>query len=114
MWETNEGIIRSVTKNGSREGGKSGIVPSHHKDLYEVAIADRSEEEKITISALLQKYSHAFSENDQDIGHTNVVYNRHGGDQTHKAVPAYSTICPRSGRASGHWGDEETGSYSNF
>ncbi|CAC5416353.1 unnamed protein product [Mytilus coruscus] len=36
-WQTNEGIIRSLAKKGTADGGKSGVVPTHVQSLYEDA-----------------------------------------------------------------------------
>lgn len=74
MWDTNEGIIRSVAMGGTSEGGKSGVVPLYLMELYHDATKDRSEEEKTIVSALLRKYSTAFSEHDQDLGFTTLVH----------------------------------------
>jgi hypothetical protein len=42
-WQTNTGIIRSISKKGTTDGGKGGVVPLHLVDLYNQATADRTE-----------------------------------------------------------------------
>jgi hypothetical protein len=32
-WQTNTGIIRSISKKGTTDGGKGGVVPLHLVDL---------------------------------------------------------------------------------
>jgi hypothetical protein len=34
QWETNTGIIRNISKKGTADGGKSGIVQPHLQDLF--------------------------------------------------------------------------------
>jgi hypothetical protein len=49
------GIIRNITKKGTSDGGKSGIVPQHLENLFNEAVQERSPEETIIIAELLQK-----------------------------------------------------------
>ena len=72
-WPTNVGIIRNITKKGTSDGGKSGIVPQHLENLFNEAVQERSPEETIIIAELLQKFSDTFSKNDTDLGLTNLV-----------------------------------------
>ena len=52
-WPTNIGII-NITKKGTSDGGKRGIVPQHLEDLFNEAVQERSPEETIIIAELLQ------------------------------------------------------------
>ena len=72
-WQTNEGIIRNLTKKGTADGRKSGIVPPHLTSLYEETAKNRSLEEQNIIAALLNRYAHTFSENESDLGLANLV-----------------------------------------
>ncbi|CAG2222543.1 unnamed protein product [Mytilus edulis] len=72
-WQTNEGIIRSLANKGTTDGGKSGVVPTHLRSLYDDAANNRPEDEQEAIVSLLQKYSAAFSVNDTDLGLTHLV-----------------------------------------
>jgi hypothetical protein len=63
-WPTNAGIIRNLSKKGTTDGEKSGVVPHHLINLYNEAAAGRTTGEQEEILHLLQKYSHAFSVND--------------------------------------------------
>jgi hypothetical protein len=45
-WQTNTGIIRSISKKGTTDGGKGGVVPLHLVDLYNQATEDRTEQEQ--------------------------------------------------------------------
>ena len=72
-WPTNAGIIRNLSKKGTTDGGKSGVVPHHLINLYNEAAAGRTTGEQEEILHLLQKYSHAFSVNDYDLGLTHLV-----------------------------------------
>jgi hypothetical protein len=71
-WQTNTGIIRSISKKGTTDGGKGGVVPLHLVDLYNQATEDRTEQEQEDIANLLAKYSQAFSKHESDLGRTNV------------------------------------------
>ena len=72
-WQTNTGIIRNLSKKGTADGGKSGVVPPHLDSLYTETVENHSPAEKEAIAALLNKYAVAFSENDNDLGLTNLV-----------------------------------------
>jgi hypothetical protein len=72
-WQTNTGIIRSISKKGTTDGGKGGVVPLHLVDLYNQATEDRTEQEQKDIANLLAKYSQAFSKHESDLGRTNVI-----------------------------------------
>ena len=72
-WQTNTGIIRNISKKGTADGGKSGVVPSHLKNLYEEAAEKRSKTEQEAIAELLQKYSTAFSAREKDLGLTHLT-----------------------------------------
>ncbi|VDI66243.1 Hypothetical predicted protein [Mytilus galloprovincialis] len=61
QWETNTGIIRNISKKGTADGGKSGIVPDHLQDLFLESTKERSAEECDIICNLLNKFSNAFS-----------------------------------------------------
>jgi hypothetical protein len=67
------GIIRSISKKGTTDGGKGGVVPLHLVDLYNQATEDRTEQEQEDIANLLAKYSQAFSEHESDLGRTNLI-----------------------------------------
>lgn len=56
-WETNEGIIRTLSKKGTSDGGKSGNVPAHLMNMYENIAPGRTETEKQAIANLLESYS---------------------------------------------------------
>ncbi|CAG2256003.1 unnamed protein product [Mytilus edulis] len=73
QWETNTGIIRNISKKGTADGGKSGIVPDHLQDLFLESTKERSAEECDIICNLLNKFSNAFSKNDMDLGLTNLT-----------------------------------------
>jgi len=45
QWETNTGIIRNISKKGTADGGKSGIVPPHLQDLFQKSTEECSPEE---------------------------------------------------------------------
>jgi hypothetical protein len=49
----NTGIIRSISKKGTTDGGKGGVVPLHLVDLYNQATADRTEQEQENIAKYL-------------------------------------------------------------
>jgi hypothetical protein len=51
-WPTNVGIIRNITKKGTSDGGKSGIVPQHLENLLNEAVQERSPEGTIIIAEL--------------------------------------------------------------
>ncbi|CAC5410264.1 unnamed protein product [Mytilus coruscus] len=51
-WQTNEGIIRNITKKGTTDGGKSGVVPPHLINLFTEASEGRSEKEQEAIANL--------------------------------------------------------------
>ncbi|CAG2241471.1 unnamed protein product [Mytilus edulis] len=72
-WQTNEGIIRNITKKGTTDGGKSGVVPPHLIDLYTEASEGRSESEHEAIANLLHKYTTAFSAHETDLGLTHLT-----------------------------------------
>ncbi|CAC5406436.1 unnamed protein product [Mytilus coruscus] len=69
-WQTNEGIIRNITKKGTTDGGKSGVVPPHLINLFTEASEGRSEKEQEAIANLLHKYATAFSAHETDLGLT--------------------------------------------
>ena len=73
QWETNTGIIRNISKKGTADGGKSGIVPDYSQDLFLESTKERSAEECDIICNLLNKFSNAFSKNDMDLGLTNLT-----------------------------------------
>jgi hypothetical protein len=68
---TNAGIIINLSKKGTTDEGKSGVVPHHLINLYNEAAAGRTTGEQEDILHLLQKYSHAFSVNEYDLGQWN-------------------------------------------
>ena len=72
-WQTNTGNIRSISKKGTTDGGKGGVVPLHLVDLYNQATADRTEQEQENIVNLLAKYSQAFSKHEAELGRTNLI-----------------------------------------
>ncbi|CAC5407266.1 unnamed protein product [Mytilus coruscus] len=72
-WQTNEGIIRNITKKGTTDGGKSGVVPPHLINLFTEASEGRSEKEQEAIANLLHKYATAFSAHETDLGLTNLT-----------------------------------------
>lgn len=73
QWETNTGIIRNLTKKGTADGGKSGIVPDHLHGMYTDAIKGRSENECAGIAKLLIQFSNTFSKNETDLGLTQLT-----------------------------------------
>jgi len=75
-WETNVGIIRNITKKGTADGGKSGIVPNHLIKLYKDATDGHTPVEQSKIADLLNKFSDTFSKSDTDLGHTHLVEHR--------------------------------------
>ena len=88
-WETNEGIIRSISKKGTDDGSKTVInIPEHLRNMYDEAIKGHSEDEKKVIAELLNIYSMVFSKKDTDLGRTNLV--QHEID-TGDAVPVKKT-----------------------
>ena len=72
-WQTNTGINRSISKKGTTDRGKGGVVPLHLVDLYNQATADRTEQEQEDIANLLAKYSQACSKHEADLGRTNLI-----------------------------------------
>lgn len=72
-WETNEGIIRCLSKKGTADGGKSGNVPSHLYNMYENIAPGYSQIEKQSIADLLVSHSSTFSKDDTDLGRTNLI-----------------------------------------
>ena len=70
---TNAGIIINLSKKGTTDEGKNGAVPHHLINLYNEAAAGRTTGEQEDILNLLQKYSHAFSVNEYDLGLTHLV-----------------------------------------
>ncbi|CAC5404231.1 unnamed protein product [Mytilus coruscus] len=72
-WQTNEGIIRNITKKGTTDGGKSRVVPPHLINLFTEASEDRSEKEQEAIANLLHKYATAFSAHETDLGLTHLT-----------------------------------------
>jgi hypothetical protein len=52
-WPTNAGIIRNLSKKGTTDGGKSGVVPHHLINLYNEAAAGRTTGEQEEILHLL-------------------------------------------------------------
>ena len=72
-WETNVGLIRNLSKKGTNDGGKSGVVPDHLKDMYTEVSQDCSPEEQQVIAKLLCKFSDTFSKNETDLGLTTLV-----------------------------------------
>ena len=72
-WQTNTGIIRNISKKGTADGGKSGVVSPHLDSLYTETVENHSPAEKEAIAALLNKYASTFSENDNDLGITKLV-----------------------------------------
>lgn len=73
QWETSTGIIRNITKKGTADGGKSGIVPDHLHGMYIDAIKGRSENECADIARLLTQFSNEFSTNETDLGLTQLT-----------------------------------------
>ena len=72
-WQTNTGIFRSISKNGTSHRGKGGVVLLHLVDLYNQATEYRTEEEQEDIVKLLAKYSQAFSKHEPELGRTNLI-----------------------------------------
>jgi len=72
-WETNVGVIRNIAKKGTSDGGKSGQVPSHLQSMFEEAAEGRPPEERALLAQFLQKFSKTFSQNDTDLGRTNLI-----------------------------------------
>jgi len=72
-WETNVGVIRNISKKGTADGGKSGIIPPHLEDMYLESAQGRSPVQQRKIAELLQKFSDTFSNNDTDLGLTHIV-----------------------------------------
>ncbi|CAC5399769.1 unnamed protein product [Mytilus coruscus] len=66
QWETNTGIIRNLTKKGTADGGKSGIVLHHLQGMYIDAIKGRSENECADIAKFLNQFSNTLSKNETD------------------------------------------------
>lgn len=71
--QTNEGIIRNITKKGTADGSQSGAVPEHLEKLYNDAVTNRTSEQCQQIATLLNKYSDAFSKTETDIGCTHLI-----------------------------------------
>ena len=59
-WPTNVGIIRNITKKGTSDGGKSGIVPQHLENVFDEAVHERSLEETIIIADLCKSFQTHF------------------------------------------------------
>jgi hypothetical protein len=57
-WPTNAGITRNLSKKGTTDGGKSGVVPHHLLNLYNEAAAGRTtgEQEEILHPLHQQQY----------------------------------------------------------
>ena len=73
QWETNTGIIRNISKKGTADGGKSGIVQPHLQDLFQKSTEECSPEESQIMAELFQKFSNTFSKDEIDLGRTTLV-----------------------------------------
>ena len=71
--DTNIGIIRHLTKNGTTDRTDSNIVPPHLQNMYDDAAQNRPPEEQAVIAKFLQKFSNTFSKNETDLGRTSLV-----------------------------------------